>query len=100
MAHPLVVKKQNKHDFYIGNPTVWGNHFVMEDRDDPTERREVILCYALWLKTRPNLIERAREELKGKKLACWCAPLPCHGDILARVAEGMNPIAAFQDLYD
>ena len=26
-------------------------------------------------------------ELRGKDLVCWCAPLPCHGDVLARLAN-------------
>lgn len=25
--------------------------------------------------------------LRGKTLICWCAPLPCHGDVLARLAD-------------
>lgn len=38
-----------------------------------------------------DLVEAARRELKGKQLACWCAPLPCHGDVLAAVADGEEP---------
>jgi hypothetical protein len=26
-------------------------------------------------------------ELDGKVLACWCEPLPCHGDVLLRLIE-------------
>jgi len=29
----------------------------------------------------------ALPELKGKRLGCWCAPLPCHGDILRELCE-------------
>ena len=25
--------------------------------------------------------------LKGKVLGCWCKPGPCHGDVLARIAN-------------
>ena len=25
--------------------------------------------------------------LDGKRLACWCAPEPCHGDVLAEAAR-------------
>jgi hypothetical protein len=28
-----------------------------------------------------------KKELRGKILGCWCAPLPCHADILAEVAN-------------
>lgn len=27
-------------------------------------------------------------ELRGKDLACWCAPGHCHGDVLLRLANG------------
>ena len=27
--------------------------------------------------------------LKGKKLGCWCHPLPCHGDILLEIIENI-----------
>ena len=30
-------------------------------------------------------------ELRGRDLACWCAPGPCHGDALLRLAN--EPIA-------
>jgi hypothetical protein len=26
-------------------------------------------------------------ELKGKRLGCFCHPQPCHGDVLAELAE-------------
>ncbi|HEY1865170.1 MAG TPA: DUF4326 domain-containing protein [Roseiarcus sp.] len=25
--------------------------------------------------------------MRGKDLACWCAPKPCHGDVLLRRAN-------------
>ncbi len=30
-------------------------------------------------------------ELAGKTLGCWCKPGPCHGDILAELADNLNP---------
>jgi hypothetical protein len=26
-------------------------------------------------------------ELRGLVLGCWCAPRPCHGDVLVRLAN-------------
>jgi hypothetical protein len=26
-------------------------------------------------------------QLRGKDLVCWCAPSPCHGDVLLRLAN-------------
>lgn len=28
--------------------------------------------------------------LRGKALGCWCAPNPCHGDVLVRVIERLS----------
>jgi len=84
MAHPLVTVKWKPHDVYIGRPSVWGNPFVLQP-DEP--RGATIARYEAWLLSQPKLIERAKRELKGKVLACYCAPKPCHGDILARIAN-------------
>ncbi len=27
--------------------------------------------------------------LKGKKLGCWCKPLPCHGDVIVDYLENI-----------
>ena len=54
-------------------------------------REEVIARYERWLASQPGLVSRARRELAGKVLGCWCAPLACHGDVLARVANGGDP---------
>jgi Domain of unknown function (DUF4326) len=33
-------------------------------------------------------MDRARRELPGKVLGCWCYPDPCHGTFLAAIANG------------
>ena len=30
---------------------------------------------------------RARRELKGKVLGCWCKPASCHGDVIAEIID-------------
>lgn len=30
----------------------------------------------------------AIERLRGKTLVCWCAPKPCHGDVIIEYLEG------------
>lgn len=72
------------YDVYVGRPGPWGNPFrVGRDGD----REAVLRKYEAWLLAQPDLVERARRELRGKVLGCWCAPKPCHGDVLARVAD-------------
>ena len=83
MAHLLVVHcKRAPHDVYIGRPSQWGNPFVV-GRDGT--RAQVIARYERWLCGQPELLA-ALPELAGKSLGCWCAPAPCHGDVLARLA--------------
>jgi len=83
MAHPLVVhSKRARYDTYVGRPTKWGNPFVIGKHGD---RDEVIRKYERWIKGNPQLMA-ALPELKGKVLGCWCAPLSCHADVLARLS--------------
>ena len=65
-------------DIYIGRPSKWGNPFAI-GRDGT--REEVIAKYKEYIRRRPRLIEDLREEA-GETLGCFCAPLPCHGDVL------------------
>lgn len=69
---------------YVGRPTVWGNPFIIGV--DGT-REEVIQKYRLWLQRYPELVARAKRELKGKDLICWCAPRACHADVLLEIAN-------------
>ena len=74
-------------DVYIGRPSPFGNPFVI-GRDG--DRGAVIRKYRAWLLAQPALVERVRRELGGKVLGCWCVPLPCHGDVLADVTNGVG----------
>jgi hypothetical protein len=86
---PKVYNKKNKNvpkeAIYVGRPTDWGNpYFIGRDGD----RREVVDKYARWITSNTSLCERARRELKGKDLVCWCAPEACHADVLLEIANG------------
>jgi hypothetical protein len=69
---------------YIGRPGKWGNPFSITPE---VSREEVIEKFIQFLNNRPDLIEQAKEELKGRDLICYCAPKACHGDILLKVAN-------------
>jgi hypothetical protein len=70
-------------DVYIGRPGPWGNPFVI---GLDGARGTVLRKYKVWVKKQPGLMTRLGE-LRGKRLGCFCAPLPCHGDVLARLAD-------------
>ncbi len=75
--------KKGPYDVYVGRPSDWGNPFSIGK--DGT-REQVIEKYEAWLLEQPELLNRLHE-LKGKVLACWCKPLHCHGDVLAKFAD-------------
>lgn len=76
------VAKTNAYDVYVGRGTKWGNPFRIGI--DGT-RDEVIAKHAEWILTQRHLIADLWE-LYGKTLGCHCAPKPCHGCTLARLA--------------
>lgn len=83
---PRVIHQDNANSTsaYIGRPSKYGNPFHIGI--DGT-REEVITKYKDWLNTQPDLIKLAKQELRGRDLACWCAPLPCHGDVLLEIVN-------------
>lgn len=69
----------------IDRRTPWGNPFELPGDGD---RDTVINNYAEhYLPFKPSLTEQI-DTLNGKALGCWCAPEPCHGDVLKNAAAG------------
>lgn len=97
MAKTTVVKIEIKnrkvvknYDVYIGRrwnlygfteDSPWHNPYK-EGRDGTLE--EVLEKYRARILGRPDLLSRLHE-LAGKRLGCWCAPDPCHGEILLQL---------------
>ena len=72
----------------FGNPYRIGRHGT---------REQVIALYRAELWRRIRAGEVSLEELAslhGKTLACHCAPLPCHGEVLARAAAWAASVLA------
>lgn len=68
----------------IDRRTPWGNPFETPADGD---RDTVITNYAEhYLPYKPSLLAKL-PDLRGKALGCWCAPEPCHGDILKARTE-------------
>lgn len=84
------VDRANRYDVYIGRPSIWGNPFSHKPgtlaQFRVKDRAEAIAAYERWIQTQPDLLARL-PELRGKVLGCWCAPMPCHGDVLVRMAN-------------
>ena len=101
-----IIKVVNKHtlspelgftDIYIGRPSPLGNPYKMNGEES---RDTVVELYHQWLWNQikwsrdPDIDHSAFNELiritrlvksgKNVRLVCWCAPSPCHGDIIIR----------------
>lgn len=79
---------------YVGRPSPLGNIFPVS----PSRSRDVaIQQYDAWLTTRlldPESVQsaviRQLTRLARKEdvaLVCWCAPRPCHADVIKRIIE-------------
>lgn len=67
-----------------GRGSTWGNPYAISPDMD---RSAVIAAHRADLLANPAELRRARTELAGKSLVCFCKPAPCHGDTLAWVAN-------------
>ena len=86
--HTKAVNIRNApYDVYIGRPSKWGNPFRLGVHGN---REQVIEKYQAWLLQQPQLL-RQLEELRGKRLGCFCKPHDCHGDVLLALLEETEP---------
>lgn len=63
--------------------------WVRESREDA--HKIAVIRFNAWLMKPERRLLRSRVvlALKGKDLACWCAPhLACHADVLLEIANG------------
>ena len=83
----VVNKRVEPFDVYIGRGSKWGNPFVMRNEAD---RARVIEAYRkfLWQEIKAGRISKDELlALDGKRLGCFCAPKPCHGDVIVAAIE-------------
>lgn len=73
----------------VDRTTKWGNPFKISPS---MTRSQAIAEFMEWVKApaQRRLREQARIELRGKRLLCWCKPLPCHASIWAQIADSKN----------
>jgi len=57
------------------------------------DRAEVVAKYRSWLLGRQELLQRLHE-LRGRRLACWCSPEPCHADVLIALVDADDVLDA------
>lgn len=73
----------DEYDVYIGRGSKWGNPYVIGKDGN---RKQVIEKYEEYIRNKPELLD-SLYELVGKRLACFCFPKLCHGDILIKLMK-------------
>ena len=111
MAGKVVHCRKESYDILVSRPSIYGNIFTHLPVNKTLavftvlNRHEAVRCYRAWLlnegwvftmfpdlekeefKAMRQAILNDLPSLKNKVLACWCAPLECHGDVLLELAN-------------
>lgn len=79
---------------YVGRGSKWGNPFIIGERNllincaFVRDNNHAKAMYQRFLEYNPEIANEARDELRGKNLACWCRlDQPCHADVLLELAN-------------
>ncbi|HEX7995298.1 MAG TPA: DUF4326 domain-containing protein [Streptosporangiaceae bacterium] len=80
---------------YVGRPMHrggWhlpGSPLANPFRPGPDGSRDDVMArYRLYLLDRPDLLALL-PNLRGRRLGCWCAPQPCHAQVIAELADSL-----------
>lgn len=114
--HTVVVNRNTSpFDVYIGRPSRWGNPYVTRESLAKGMKQTQSMKVELVVDTREEAVEQYRRHLgfrlytsemcplghpdkelkqellslQGKRLGCWCAPKPCHGDVLKEFSDAL-----------
>lgn len=74
----------------IDRKTKWGNPFKIGDPDPngyPLNREQAIALYRRYIDAKLAGNPAFLEPLRGKRLACWCAPEECHGEVILELLD-------------
>lgn len=103
----VVNRRRGDRGVYIGRPSPLGNPFRIE-RD--CSRDKVILLYRVWLKQQILTNPKTKAELtrlynialqsEELRLACWCAPAACHGNVIREVLFAYHETQSWEEAAD
>ena len=83
-------KNVPKDAVYIGRGTPWGNpfsHLSLPGTEHVETRGDAVERFAELVEENTAFRQQIKTILKDKDLLCSCAPLPCHGDVLLKIAN-------------
>lgn len=82
----VVNSKISPYTLYIGRPSIFGNPFPV----GVNSRESVIRKYFEYAINNKRLLESIRNIPYNAILGCFCAPLPCHGDVIITLWRYMH----------
>ena len=87
----VVNVKKELYDVFCGRPSIYGNPFkigIDGTREEVIEKfKEHFIC-----RVHDDMkYLTAIGELRGKRIGCYCAPLPCHLDVIAEFLNSLPP---------
>lgn len=93
--HTVNINKYDGDDYiYIGRPSKYGSPFSSKEKNiadfQVENKSEAMEKCEEYFSQNPKIIDELIQELNYKnlfKLGCFCAPKPCHGDILIELIE-------------
>ena len=104
MEPQIVHFKKQPYDVYIGRPSSapvgstgeWGNPFSSKphakSQFKTQSKAETLWRHREWVLAQPALVQKIKQELRGKILGCWCDnPYACHGQVLWEIANDFQP---------
>lgn len=87
MKKQVVHCKRSSYDVYIGRPGPFGNPYEIGKDGNRKEVIKKFWHYAIRKILTEKGFDNAIANLKDKVLGCWCAPKPCHGDVLEALSK-------------
>lgn len=91
----IVNKHHGSSGVYVGRPTILGNPHTLQEYTRP----DAIARYRLWLRQQWQLqgevhaallqLARRYHERGELTLLCWCAPRPCHAEVIREAVLGI-----------
>lgn len=83
----VVNKHRERHTVYIGRGSIYGNPYYITFK---RSREEAIELYEMYARGKPELLEAIKRLPEDAVLGCFCAPFPCHGDVIIKLWHELN----------
>ena len=78
--HLYIGRSEEHHGLEGAVESKWHNPYLLRDYS----REDSLRKYEERVRNSEELFN-AIGELEGLELGCWCKPIPCHGDVLAKL---------------